>query len=79
MIKVNLAQTATRNWERNGETIRMVKTISSQLYISGEQRHPIQANHSDMVKFTKRSDDNYKTVVSHIQKCIGTCDSNPST
>lgn len=55
----------------------MVKPFSAQLYISHEQRVPVDVNHTNMVKFASADDSTYRTVVRYLKEWVeGIVDSN---
>jgi hypothetical protein len=55
----------------------MVKPFSAQLYISHEQRVPVDVNHTNMVKFASADDPTYRTVVRYLKEWVeGIADSN---
>jgi len=59
--------------ERSGPKVHMVHKSSAQLFLPTgcETRLPIDANHTDMVKFDAKTDTTYQTVVTHLEDWIG--------
>ncbi len=57
-------------WERTGTPRQMVERISAQLYLHNERRIPVDANHTDMVKFSSSMDPIYTTVVRILKHCL---------
>ncbi|KAA8893236.1 hypothetical protein FN846DRAFT_963294, partial [Sphaerosporella brunnea] len=56
---------------RDGPEVEMVKKFSAHLYLSFEDRIPIDKDHTNMVKFDSQGDSDYQTVVNLMQECIG--------
>ena len=50
----------------------MVQRLSTQLYLPGESRYPINFNHTDLVKFDSPQEMAFQTVVTSIEEIIGT-------
>ncbi|KAF8533477.1 hypothetical protein BDD12DRAFT_760777 [Trichophaea hybrida] len=64
---VSFYETApTRTVERS----EMVKRVSAQLYIPTEQRVPVEANHTNIVKFASAEDRTYQTVVRYLKEWV---------
>jgi hypothetical protein len=62
------------NWNRSGEMVRIVTEESATWALPTEANYgriPIDANHSDMVKFTDRNDRHYMTVLERLHGCVG--------
>ncbi|TGZ77075.1 hypothetical protein EX30DRAFT_212551 [Ascodesmis nigricans] len=57
-------------WSRDGEMVHLVRRTSSGLMIPEEVRIPVDANHSDIVKFAGSSDTTYMKVIFHLQDLI---------
>jgi hypothetical protein len=68
--KVNLLQTDTGAYARNGEESLMVQRLSAQLYIPNEIRQPVEEDHSNMVKFNSAEDPNYRTTVRYLNEWV---------
>lgn len=48
----------------------MVKRFSAQLSLPIEERVPVEANHTNMVKFNSAQDRTYRTVVRYLNKWV---------
>jgi hypothetical protein len=61
------------NWVRSGPMVRIVTEESATWALPTETRYmrkPIDADHSDMVKFTDESDRHYMTVLDRLHDCV---------
>ncbi|KAI5792373.1 hypothetical protein FPQ18DRAFT_409167 [Pyronema domesticum] len=64
-------KTSDDRWERCGEPVFMVPRQNVLFLVSAERhRIPISADHSQIVKFTSQSDDNYRRVVHAIKDIL---------
>jgi hypothetical protein len=48
----------------------MVKRFSAQLSLPIEERVPVEANHTNMVKFASAQDPTYRTVVRYLKEWV---------
>jgi superoxide dismutase len=59
------------SWARSGTMVRIVTEESATWALPTETRYnPIEADHSDMVKFTDHHDRHYKTVLDRLHECV---------
>ncbi|KAA8894431.1 hypothetical protein FN846DRAFT_819409 [Sphaerosporella brunnea] len=62
------------SWDRSGAMVRIVTEESATWALPTEARYmriPIDADHSDMVKFTDHDDRHYMTVLNRLHECVG--------
>lgn len=48
----------------------MVNKISAQLHLRNETRIPVRGNHTQLVKFSMKSDPAYQVFLKHIRDCL---------
>ncbi|TGZ77107.1 hypothetical protein EX30DRAFT_352096 [Ascodesmis nigricans] len=65
-----VTKTAQGDFTTEGTGARMVTRLSAQLNLPGEDRYPIDSDHTNMVKFDSRNDSAFQTVVTHLNQCI---------
>jgi hypothetical protein len=70
MLTSLLKNRETGNWERSGEHSLSVASSSASLQVPGEFVIPVDANHTDIVKFSSPSNPTYILVHSYIKQCI---------
>jgi hypothetical protein len=68
--KANFLQSDSGGYERGGTESEMVKRFSALLYLSTEQRVPVEESHTNMVKFASAEDSTYQTVVRYLKQCV---------
>jgi len=68
--KTNFLQSDSGGYERDGKESEMVKRFSALLYLSTEQRVPVEESHTNMVKFASAEDSTYQTVVRYLMECV---------
>lgn len=66
----NHMQSDSGSWGRTGNEVVMVSKSSAQLFGSFEERIPVPANHTDIVKFPSREYPTYRTLVRCMKNCI---------
>ncbi|KAL5349520.1 hypothetical protein ACLOAV_005815 [Pseudogymnoascus australis] len=65
--------TETRKWEKTGKKVMMVPKVSATYASLNEKKYdqlPINADHSNIVKFSDSSDDNYVIIQSRMRQCV---------
>ncbi|KAK5995937.1 Vegetative incompatibility HET-E-1-like protein [Cladobotryum mycophilum] len=62
-----VTQDSAGNWERRGDAVKLVNSISSNLFLPNESRYSVDGNHSDIVKFMNSADITYQTVLKHLR------------
>ncbi|KFZ13994.1 hypothetical protein V501_03431 [Pseudogymnoascus sp. VKM F-4519 (FW-2642)] len=63
----------TRKWEKTGDKVIIVPKVSATYASINEKKYdqlPINADHSNMVKFSNSSDDDYVIIQSRIRQCV---------
>ncbi|CAG8701125.1 10351_t:CDS:2, partial [Acaulospora colombiana] len=60
----------TGRYERSGEEVQSVASSAAFMHLRHEVRIPVQANHTDIVKFLSNSDSTYISLVTHLRDCV---------
>lgn len=69
-MMTTVVKKSSGNWEIGDDQVKMVKDNSAQLFWPSEHSVPVRRNHTDMVKFSSSEDATYRTVVTHMTKCV---------